>query len=646
MTIMRTSVLAVMLCAGLGLFAQETPGQREAKAIAVLKSNAEVLQKMDACRELALVGTAEAVPALAALLNDEKLSGAVRYGLEQIGGNAVDEALRAALSNVKGTQQVGVIDSLGVRRDSKAVGALTGLLKDADALVAQAAARALGSIGTEDAAKGLSAALAGAQGAIQMALCEGLFRCAEAASATGQADKAIAIYDSVRALPQVPHQIRTAAWRGAILMRKNEALPLIMEAARNADWGLVLASARIALEADSGVAKLLSEEIGKMSPDRQVLFAGVLGQRRDVAALPALLSLAKAGDKTARVAAIKAVGEIGDVSAAATMIALLKDPEATVAQAAGAGLAGLRGADVDDEVIKALGTSDQVLRPKLLEIVSKRRMMTALPALSQMMDAPDEGVRLSAIMTYGELAGMPELPGLLVRLERNTSASEIGALEKALGAICGSTEDPNACVVKLVEALGKSVPEAKQALLRTLRVAGGVNAIKAVRAAVDDGNKEVHTAAVRVLSEWKSADAVPVLLELAKSAAEPVDRILALRGCLGMAAQRDIAPEARLALCRESAPLIQRPEEKRLLLAAVSSLADAQTLGLIVPYLDDASVKQEAIMAIFSIAEKRAKKQHVSETKAALEKVLKSAPDQEAIMKRAQKLLTQLAAEQ
>ncbi|MGD0093266.1 MAG: HEAT repeat domain-containing protein [Planctomycetota bacterium] len=645
LTLIQRSVLVVLLCAGLGLCAHEAPGEREAKALAVLKSNAEVLQKTDACRELALVGTAEAVPALAALLSDEKLSGAARFGLEQIGGTAVDEALRTALGNLKGTQQVGVIDSLGARRDSKAVDALAGLLKDADAQVAQAAARALGTIGTEEAAKGLGAALAGAQGANQMAVCEGLFRCAEAASARGQADKAIAIYDSVRALAQMPHQVRTAAWRGTILMRKNEGLPLLMEAAHSGNPGLVMAAARIALEADSGVAKLLSEELGKMPPERQVLFAGVLGQRGDAAALPALLSLAKAGDKTARVAALKAASEIGDVSAAATMLELLKDPEAAVAQAAGAGLAGLRGADVDDAVIKALGTSDQGLRPKLLEIVGKRRMMTALPVLSQMMDAADEGVRLPAITTYGELAGMPELPGLLAKLAANTRASEIAALEKAIGAICSSAENPSACVPELVAALGKAAPEAKPALLRTLRVAGGADALKAVRAAVDDGNKEVHAAAVRVLSEWKSAEAVPVLLELAKSAAEPVDRILALRGCLGMAAQREIAAEARLALCREAAPLIQRPEEKRLLLAAVSSLAAPQALDLIVPYLEDAGVKQEAILAILSIAEKRAKKQYVSETKAALEKVLKSAPDN-AAAKRAEKLLTQLAGEQ
>ena len=45
----------------------------EAQLIAVLKSDAKQKEKADACRQLAVAGTKEAVPFLAALLGDEKL---------------------------------------------------------------------------------------------------------------------------------------------------------------------------------------------------------------------------------------------------------------------------------------------------------------------------------------------------------------------------------------------------------------------------------------------------------------------------------------------------------------------------------------------------------------------------------------------
>ena len=96
--------------------------EREAKLIAVLKSDAQLKDKADACRELSIIGTKACIAPLAALLRDEKLSHLARYGLEPIPDPAVDEALRAALSELKGRPLVGVIGSLGVRRDKKAVG--------------------------------------------------------------------------------------------------------------------------------------------------------------------------------------------------------------------------------------------------------------------------------------------------------------------------------------------------------------------------------------------------------------------------------------------------------------------------------------------------------------------------------------------
>ena len=178
--------------------------------IATLKSDASHQEKADACRQLALTGTRDAVPALAAMLSDEKLAHMARYALEPISDPAVDAALRDALGRLKGRPLVGVICSIGVRRDKMAAPSLAKLLQDADAEVAQAAARTLGRLGGADAAKALQDALASAPSANQLALFEGLFRCAGVFAADGQRDEAIAIYDRLRSLP-APHQVRVGA---------------------------------------------------------------------------------------------------------------------------------------------------------------------------------------------------------------------------------------------------------------------------------------------------------------------------------------------------------------------------------------------------------------------------------------------------
>src|ERR1035441_9897460 len=175
--------------------AHPTTREQAAKLCAVLGSDAPQKYKADACRELARIGTKDAVAPLAALLADEKLSHMARYGLETIPDSSVDKVLREALTRLHGKPLVGVIGSIGVRRDTGAVKALAGFLGDADTDVAQAAARSLGSIGGKAAAKSLLDALPKVSAANQLAFCEGLLRCSESAVAKGDRKEAMRIYD-------------------------------------------------------------------------------------------------------------------------------------------------------------------------------------------------------------------------------------------------------------------------------------------------------------------------------------------------------------------------------------------------------------------------------------------------------------------
>jgi len=118
-----------------------------AKLVAILKDpSASAYAKAKACQKLAVTGDKSAVPALAALLTDPQLSHYARFGLEPNPDPSADEALRAALSKVKGPLLVGVINSIGHRKDPKAFSALEKLLHDPDPNVSQAAAAALAQI--------------------------------------------------------------------------------------------------------------------------------------------------------------------------------------------------------------------------------------------------------------------------------------------------------------------------------------------------------------------------------------------------------------------------------------------------------------------------------------------------------------------
>jgi HEAT repeat protein len=227
----RVSVacLAVIsLGAGTTLWGQDgkAPAEgRESALLAVLNSSASEKDKADACVELARVGTRASVAPLAVLLNDEKLAHMARYALEPISDPAVDDALRDAIGKLSGRQLVGVIGSIGVRRDAKAFDLLCKRLKDQDADVVQAAARALGSLGTANAARALEDALAGAQDVNRAAVYEGLLRCAEALTAHGEPAGALAIYDRLNQ-PQSPSQVRNGASRKARMLRQEKGMTI------------------------------------------------------------------------------------------------------------------------------------------------------------------------------------------------------------------------------------------------------------------------------------------------------------------------------------------------------------------------------------------------------------------------------------
>jgi HEAT repeat protein len=186
----------------------------EGQLCAVLASDASRDAKDYVCRKLMLIGTAAAVPALAALLADKDLSHMARFALERIPGAEAGQALRDALPKLAAAQKVGAISSLGARRDEKSVPALAALVSADDASVARAAALALGAIRSADAAKALQEAKAKSPEAKQAAT-DARLAVAEGLLASGKRAEAQAIYKSLAGEDQ-PKHVRLAATRGML----------------------------------------------------------------------------------------------------------------------------------------------------------------------------------------------------------------------------------------------------------------------------------------------------------------------------------------------------------------------------------------------------------------------------------------------
>jgi len=187
-----------------------------AELIAIIKDpSASEFKKAKACVRAGESGSKEAVPALAALLSDEHLNVYARYGLEPINDPSVDDALRSALTRLKGNLQIGVINSINKRRDAKASPVLVKMIYGSDQAVAQAAAAALGSIGGVANMKELKTALGKTSGLTRLAVGDASLVCAERLLADGKRAEALEFYAFLGA-PDVPKAVRLAAMNGII----------------------------------------------------------------------------------------------------------------------------------------------------------------------------------------------------------------------------------------------------------------------------------------------------------------------------------------------------------------------------------------------------------------------------------------------
>lgn len=196
--------------------------QLETRLIAALKAPISRDAQDYVCRKLAIVGSAASVPTLAVLLLRKENSHMARFALERISDPAAAAALRDALPKVTGNLRIGVINSIGARRDAEAFATLGRFLKDSDAATSRAAALALGAIGGKWSAGILRAVIEEGSSPSRGPMIDAWLTCAESFLANQQLEEAKAIYSSLDDSHQ-PRLIRLAATRGLLACAGRQA---------------------------------------------------------------------------------------------------------------------------------------------------------------------------------------------------------------------------------------------------------------------------------------------------------------------------------------------------------------------------------------------------------------------------------------
>jgi HEAT repeat protein len=583
--------------------------ETERSLIAVLKSDAPPDEKAITCKKLAVYGSPEAVPVLAPLLLDPHLASWARIALEAIPGDAADAAFRDAVPKLQGRLLVGTINSIGVRRDRKAVGELTAKLKDNDPDVISAAAVALGRIGGADAAKSLRKSLASSPAAARGSVAEGCIRCAERFLENGQARPAIELYDLVRKA-DVPKESILEGVRGAILARKDDGIPLLVEQLHSNDRELFRIGLRAARELPGTKATAtVAAEMQRATPEHQPLLLLALSDRPDDTVMPTILQAANTGPKNLRLVAVGILDRMGKLSTVPTLLQVAEGNDVELTQASLVALTRMPGTELDARLLGDLGHSTGKSRQVLLELAARRQIEGAVPLMVKDAENQDPGIRSAAVQALGSIGGTAQVNDLVKLFSSASNDKQRQDLEGAILAI--SSRLGNGCAQSLLPLAQNSDASVRKVALHALASAGGSEALTAVKQAVEDQDETVQDEAVRTLSTWPNtwpedqAIAEP-LLNLAKNSKKANYQVLAMRGYLQfLEGDKKMKGDEKLAKVDEALLLMNRFEEKRSAIAVVQSVPSAASLEMLVKFAGDPALTDDACSAIVELAGKR-----------------------------------------
>jgi len=556
-------------------------------------------------RQLQYIGRAESVTAVAALLDDKtpRIRECARRALQEIPGEEAAKALRDALAKADTSEwRVALVNALSQRRDAASVPAIAPLLTGTDEACALAAAAGLGKIGGPEAVRALAAATSKVTDQTRGVVLDSYLLCADTYAAAGKKTDAAAIYHEVYGAKNPP-RMRVAALRGICITEGEKAVPALAQVLMGQDETMRrLALAFVNEVPGAGATRAFAGLLPKLDAPTQATLLGLLAVRGDTAARPAVLAAVKHQDEAVRVAAVAALAGVGEPADALFLAQTAAASDGNVQSAARGSLATLKGKDVDQSMLAALPSAAVPVKAELIHALAARKATAATGTFVRLAGDADASIRTAAIQGLESVGNCQCVPLLAGIVKSPKQAGDRGAAQKALEAICGRDPNKDAVAAGISRAMVGTSGEVKAALLAPLGKIGGEKAVLPVRAALKDADETVQSTAVRVLSEWPDDAALGDLIRIANTDPKTAHQVLALRGYVNLAKQRERPDPQKLEMCQAAMAACKRPDEKRLVLGVLRDLRSIEAFRLAAPLMDEPKCEREATSAAVQIA--------------------------------------------
>jgi len=548
------------------------------------------------------VGKAESVDAISGYLSDERLCEPASQALQAIATDNAKAALAKALGKAKGNNLVTIISALGNVRCKAAAKDLLKYAASKDTNTRRAALHAVANIADPSAGRVL----------------------AKAAQAKGSYERAIATSDCLlyaRRLAEEGNKrqcariCRNLIATGADHVQCAALSTLVSTEGKNALADLLTAAdsknekvraAALALAGNIEGQAATNKWIDKMNASQGAAKAQIidmLGRRGDQAAMFRIAGAFKDDDKDVRVAAIAAAVKLGGDAAVMSVLDFMKNSSAPeeikfAAQTIGR----VKGDTVLRAMAKTLPTMNAQAKVAVIEALAARKARPQSGAIFAQAGSSDAAVRSAAIKALVDVGTPGDMDKLIGTLNTTTGGSDRANAQRAIVAAAEQIEDPQRRAGKVLAAMQKAEGDKRTALIQVLGRIGGGAALKAVVKETSADEKTVSDAAVRALTSWPTGDATGALLNIIKRTDNVTHRVLSLRGMVRLLTTSGADRAQAIEMYRQALRAVERPDEKKLIIAGLGSVRSIESLRLVAGYLGDEALKSEAAMAAVKIA--------------------------------------------
>lgn len=547
-------------------------------------------------RMLEYMGKGESVSALTRLLSseDSELRECARRALEKNSDPAASASLRTALEKDGDARwKVGLINSLGERRDTEAVDLIAKNISPDKPEVGDAAVYALAKIASREAIASLQ--MADRYG-LNPNAADALLETADRLRAEGESNQARPIYQQLYSSER-PVALRAAALWGLLKTEPRAAAGLITEALKDSNPRLQQVAVRAVGELNRpGLNRQIGDSLPTLPPAAKVQVMGLLGRDSE----PRVIEAARDENEAVSLAALEALGNIGGSSSLPVLINAAAESSTAKRAAARQSLARVSGPGISAEIQKFATQGEPEARAAAIQALEDREETEALPDLLKYARDPNPAVSAAALSALRKMGADNEMENLAHLLVETRSDNVLEALK----AVAGRVQDESAAVKNLIALARATDPAGAAALLNVLSVPGGDEALAFVTGYLTSENADLQEGSMRSLSNWPDYSATKRLLQIASDEnTKSTYNVLAIRGLVRLIKAADQVPaDERVTLALATMEATRRVDEKKLVLSALGTIPHPKAIATLKPLLTDPDLQNEAGLAALSLA--------------------------------------------